>query len=311
MTSKVYFTRKLTPETLVEMYKKLGVKQVGKLGLKIHSGEKNGPYFLKPSFLDSIYNSTGGTYIECNAAYKNFFSDGVRYNSELHKQSLKDNGWGNKRFVLMDENPDKDIKLDIEGGEVIKVDYVGEHIADFDSLLVLAHFKGHPMSGFGGALKQLGIGCASRRGKSNIHTAGKVVNDWEKMLDPSNPAEPAVFAKAVAEAASAVHKYFKKKNKGGPVYINVMKDISLYCDCTGVSAPKPEIGDKGVLISTDPVAIDQACVDIIKNCKDGGKEKMLKQIDDLKGEVVLDVAEKLGVGSRKYQLIFEKGDGPN
>lgn len=308
MTSKVYFTRKVTPEALVEMYKKLGIKQEGKLGLKIHSGEKSGPYFLKPAFLEKIYEHTKGTYIECNAAYKNFFSDGIRFTSDLHKQALKENGWQGKRFVLMDEEEKNDKSLPIKDGEVIKTNFVGEHLFDFDSLLVLAHFKGHPMSGFGGALKQLGIGCASRAGKSNIHTGGKVPKEWEKMLD--NCAAPDKFAQAIAEAASTVHNYFKEKNKGGPVYINVMKDISLYCDCTGLSAPKPEIADKGILISTDPVAIDQACVDIIKNCKDAGKEKMLKQIEDLKGENVLAVGEKLGIGSRKYELIFDKDDGP-
>lgn len=305
--SKVYFTRNLSPESLINLYKKVGVTQKGKLALKVHSGETNGPYFLKPDYLKPIYDHTKGTFVECNAAYKEFFAKGARYTTELHRKTMEENGWKNYNFVIMDEDPEKDKKLKIEGAEFIKENILGEHYDEFDSLLVLAHFKGHPMAGFGGSLKQLSIGFASRAGKSLIHTAG-FTSDYNTAFD--HCCSPIDFAKSMGEAAASVHKYYKDKNMGGPVYINVIKDISLYCDCTGVAAPKPEINDIGIMASTDPVAIDQASFDLIKKTKDNGTGKFLEQVKTLCGEEIITTAEKFGAGSSKYELIFDEGDGP-
>ena len=307
MASKVYFTRALDGDAVVKMFKKVGVELKGKIALKIHSGEVNGPYFLKPAYLKPIYDLTKGTFVECNAAYKDFFARGSRYTTELHQKILKDNGWEGTQFVIMDENPEKDKKIKVEGGEIIKENILGEHYDEFDSLLVVAHFKGHPVGGFGGALKQLSIGFASRAGKTQIHTAGKTL-DYNICFDNCCTAKE--FCKGMGEAASSVHKYYKAKNMGGPVYICVLKDISLYCDCTGLAAPAPEINDIGILSSTDPVAIDQACLDLIKKTKDKGTEKFLEQVKNLSGEEALTTAEKLGAGSTKYELVFDEGDGP-
>ena len=201
----------------------------------------------------------------------------------------------------MDEHPEKDKKLKVEGGEFIKENIVGEHYDEYDSLLVIAHFKGHPVGGFGGALKQLSIGYASRAGKAQIHSAGKQP-DYEKCWNELCTAPQ--FAQSMGEAASSVHKYYKAKNMGGPVYISVMKDMSLYCDCTGVAAPKPEIEDIGILASTDPVAIDQACVDLIyKATDDPGQKHFIERVETRHGIHTIEAAAELGVGSREYELI--------
>lgn len=307
MASKVFFTRDLKPEAIIKLYKKVGIEQKGKLALKVHSGETKGPYFLKPDYLKPVYEYTKGTFVECNAAYKEFFAKGARFTTELHEKTRKENGWGDYRFCIMDENPEKDKKIPVEGGVLIKENIVGEHYDEFDSLFVIAHFKGHPMAGFGGSLKQLSIGYASRAGKSLIHTGG-YTTDYNIAFDHCCSAPD--FAKGMGEAAASVHKYYKSKNMGGPIYVNVMKDMSLYCDCTGVAAPAPEIHDIGILASTDPVAIDQACLDIIKKTNDKGTSALLEQIKKLSGEDIITTAEKLGAGSSKYELIFDEGDGP-
>lgn len=315
MASKVYFTRNLDPESLVKMYKKVGVEQKGKIALKVHSGEIKGPYFLRPEFLKPLYDHTNGTFVECNAAYKEFFAVGGRWTTELHNKTKHDNGWDDYRFCLMDEDPTKDKKLPVEGGEIIKEDLLGEHYDEFDSLCVCAHFKGHPMAGFGGCIKQLSIGMASRAGKARIHT-GAFTDDFNITFDADkdgnfvNCAKAADFAKAMGETAAAVHKYYKNKGMGGPVYLLCAKNISLYCDCVGLAQPKPEIHDIGIFAGTDPVAIDRACLDVIKKTTDPGTQKLLDQIKTLCGEEMINQAEKMGAGTTKYELVYDEGDAP-
>ena len=293
--SDVYFTKEISSKKMVEMFKRLNVKLTGNVALKVHSGEQGGPYFLRPSFLQEIYDYTNGTFVECNTAYEAY-----RHNTEIHKQTLKLNGWldNNRRTVIMDENPEKDFNLSITKHSTISENIVGEHLKDYNSCLVLAHFKGHGMGGFGGALKQLSIGFASQAGKTYIHTAGATTN-WTQIWDYLATQEN--FTSSMADAASSIVNYFKEK--GNIAYINVIANISLYCDCAGDLAPAPKIHDMGIMASTDPVAIDRACFDMIKNHPDNGTEEWLNQSKTLLGENILKVAEELGVGTQDYNLI--------
>ena len=274
--SDVYFTKEITPSKMVEMLKKLNLNLSGKVGLKIHSGEPNGLYFLKPDFLQEIYEYTKGTFLECNTAYQS-----VRSDTTTHRKLLEENGWtkNNRRIVIMDEDPSK-------------------HLKDYDSCIVLSHFKGHQMGGFGGALKQLSIGFASQKGKTWIHTAGEYT-EWKYAM--SNAASQEKFTAAMADAASTIVDYFNNKGKIG--FITVMANISLYCDCAGASAPVPKIPDIGILASTDPVAIDKAALDLVKEKSGSGTTELFQQINRLKGENTVDVAEKIGVGTKDYNLI--------
>lgn len=291
----VYFTREISPSNMVKIYKKLNVDLKGNIGLKVHSGEKGGIYFLTPNFLQDIYDYTNGTFIECNTAYEN-----MRHTTELHKQLLIQHGWVNnsRRMVIMDENPSDDFNLTIENPQIISENMVGGHLRDFNSCIVLSHFKGHPMGGYGGALKQLSIGFASQRGKTWIHTAGNIT-EWEKMDDYLASDED--FTTAMGDAASSIVKYFR--DRGGIAFINVMSNISLYCDCAGDLSPVPKIHDIGILASTDPIALDRACLDLIKKHVDNGTEELLEQISRLKGENTIFTAEKHGIGSQEYNLI--------
>ena len=293
--SDVYFTKEITSSKIVELYKKLNVNLKGRIGLKVHTGEEGGPYFLRPDFLQDIYNYTNGTFIETNTAY-----NGSRYTTERHRETLKINGWLDKgrHTVIMDEDPTQDIQLNLTKYEKISKNYVGKHIEDFDSIIVLAHFKGHSVGGFGGALKQLSIGFASKFGKKWIHYAGKI-NDTT--TNEKND-EQEDFTASMADAATSVVNYFKDKG-GDIVYINTMVNISLRCDCAGKNAPEPKIKDIGILASTDPVAIDKACLDLIKKCNDNGKKAWLEQLERLKGENTITIAEKNGIGSQEYNLI--------
>ena len=293
--AEVFFTKTITSERIVDMFKKLNVKLTGNVGLKIHSGEPGGLYFLKPDFLQKIYDYTKGTFLECNTAYK---SD--RSNTTTHKEVLKGNGWydNDRKIDIMDENPEEDIQFNLSDYNMINITFAGSHLLNYDSCLVLSHFKGHGSGGFGGALKQLSIGFASQKGKTWIHTAGKFT-DWTKMSE--NKANQENFTNAMGDAASEIVKYFK--GKGGIVYINVLANISLRCDCAGIRAPPPKIKDIGILASTDPVAIDQACFDLIKKSSDEGTEEFLKQVETLQGENTIKAAEKLGVGTSQYTLI--------
>ena len=291
--SDVYFTKDITPEKIVELYKKLNIKLDGPIGLKIHSGEKNGPYFLRPSFLKDIYNYTNGTFIECNVAYR-----GSRYTTELHKELLKSNGWSEYKTVILDEYEKNDITLKVDNHHVISENYVGEHLNDFNSCLVLSHFKGHGMGGFGGALKQLSIGFASRAGKTFIHTAG-ATKDYREVW--SKAAKQLDFTASMADAASTIVNYFK--NKGGIAYINVLANISKSCDCAGSWAPPPRIRNIGILASLDPVAIDKACYDLIAKENNAGSQEWIKQSESKYGLNTLEKAVEHGLGSLEYNLI--------
>ena len=267
----------------------------GNIGLKVHSGEPGGKYFLTPNFLQKIYDYTKGTFIECNTAYR-----GGRHSTDLHKKLLKDHGWLDKgrRMVIMDENPSDDFKLKIEDPEMIQENIVGGHLKDFDSCVVLSHFKGHSMGGFGGALKQLSIGFASQAGKTWIHTAGNTT-DWTKMFFLA--ANQLNFTVAMGDAASSIAKYFR--DRGGIVFINFLANISLWCDCLGTSAPEPKIHDMGILASTDPVALDRACLEMIIKHVDVGTEELMDQIENLKGENTIYAAERHKIGSQEYNFI--------
>ena len=294
MKSKVYFTRDLSPEKVVELYKRLGIELPGKVAVKVHSGEKGNQNYLHPEFWKPMVDYVNGTIVECNTAYGDA-SGGVRDNTESHLKLLEEHGW-NKYFKvdLMDaEGPD--VVWPVEGGKVLKTNAVGKNILNYDSMLVLAHFKGHPMGGYGGALKQLSIGCASRAGKALIHSAGASDDRyecWEKH------ASHIIFPEAMADAAKTVVDHFK----GKIVFINVMKNLSVDCDCCAV-AEDPCMKDIGMLASLDPVAIDQACIDLVWNSDDPGKEHFKERVISRNGLHTLEAAEEIGVGSRDYELI--------
>ena len=292
--SDVYFTKEITSEKIVEMFKKLNVKLEGNIGLKVHTGEQNGPYYLRPHFLENIYNYTKGTFIECNTAYES----GVRHLTSLHKQLLEWNGWTKYKTVIMDEEDNTDLTLKVEKPNNISENYVGAKLKDFNSCLVLAHFKGHPMGGFGGSMKQLSIGFASRAGKSHIHSGGFTQN-YTQCWD--HEAEQLDFTAAMADAASTIVKYFK--DRGGIAYINVLANISKVCDCGGVQAPPPRVRDIGILASTDPIAIDKACYDLIVKENTDGSKDWVDQAETLLGLNTLKVGEKIGLGSLDYNLI--------
>jgi uncharacterized Fe-S center protein len=285
MTAKVYFSREITPEKVLELYKLLGVQLPGNVAVKVHSGEKGNQNFLKPDFWKPMVDYVKGTVVECNTAY-----DGERNDSARHKQLLNYHGWlGHFPVDLLDEEG-PDLELAIPGGKVIQKNFVGKNIVDYDSMLVLSHFKGHPMGGFGGALKQLSIGVASSFGKAYIHGAGEPEKIWTADHDS--------FLESMADAASSVTEYF-----GGRIaYVNVMKNMSVDCDCCAV-AEDPCIADIGILVSLDPVAIDQACVDLVYGCDDPRKDHLIQRIESRNGILTVEAAAALGIGSREYELI--------
>ena len=288
--SKVYFIKEITPENIIKAYEVLGKKLPGKVAVKMHSGEKGNKNYLRAEFVKDVIQHVNGTVVECNTAY-----EGARNSTEKHRKLIEEHEW-NKYFpfdLLDAEGPD--MELDVPNGKVLKKNYVGKNLANYDSLFVLSHFKGHAMGGYGGALKQLSIGCASSAGKTLIHTAG-VTNDQTKLFD--NLPEQDRFLEAMADAASSVVDYFK----GNAVYVNVMKNISIDCDCDG-NASAPCMQDIGILASLDPVAIDQACLDLVYNSTDPGKEKLIKRIESLHGVHTVEAAADLKVGSRDYELI--------
>ena len=288
--SKVYFIKEITPENIIKAYNAVGKKLEGNVAVKMHSGEKGNKNYLRPEFVKDVINYVNGTVVECNTAY-----EGARNSTEKHLELIKEHEWEKYfPFDLLDrEGPD--MELDIPSGKVLKKNYVGKDLAKYDSLLVLSHFKGHAMGGYGGALKQLSIGCASSAGKTLIHTAGKET-DQTKLWD--NLPEQDKFLEAMADAASSVVDYFK----GDAVYINVMKNISVDCDCDG-NASAPCMKDIGILASTDPVAVDQACLDLVYNSTDPGKDKLISRIESLHGIHTIEAAYDLGVGNREYELI--------
>ena len=288
--SKVYFTKEITKESLIKIYEKLGVNLKGNVAVKLHSGEKGNQNYLRPEFVKPLVDHVNGTVVECNTAY-----EGARNSTEKHKQLIKEHEWDKYfKFDLLDEEG-PDLELDVPNGKILKKNYVGKDLANYDSMLVLSHFKGHAMGGYGGALKQLSIGCASSAGKTLIHTAG-ATNDQTKLWD--NLPEQDRFLEAMADAAESVVNHFKDNI----VYINVMKNISVDCDCDG-NASAPCMEDIGVLASTDPIAIDQACLDLVYNSTDPGKDKLIERIESRHGVHTVEAASELGFGEREYELI--------
>ena len=285
MSATVYFSRTITPEKVLELYKLVNKELPGKVAIKVHSGEKGNQNFLKPDFWKTIIDHVGGTVVECNTAY-----DGQRNVTERHVRLLADHGWS-KYFpvdLLDAQGPDK--KLDIPNGKVIKENYVGKDIENYDSMLVLSHFKGHPMGGYGGSLKQLSIGVASSFGKAYIHGAGEPEKIWTADHD--------AFLESMADAAGSVVEYFG----GNLVYINVMKNMSVDCDCCAV-AEDPCIADIGILASADPIAIDQACIDLVYATDDPGKAHFLERVESRNGVHTIEAAAELGYGTREYTLV--------
>lgn len=285
MRAKVYFSRTITPEKVLELYKELGVNLNGKVAVKLHSGEVGNQNFLKPDFWKEIIDYVGGTVVECNTAY-----EGERNTTEKHLKTLDKHGWTkNFKVDLLDaEGPD--LELAVPEGKVIKKNYVGKNLANYDACVVLSHFKGHPMGGYGGALKQLSIGIASSYGKAYIHGAGKPDEMWTADHD--------AFLESMADAAASVVDYFK----GNIVYVNVMKNMSVDCDCCAV-AEDPCMKDIGILVSTDPVAIDKACLDLVYAAEDEGKAHLIERIESRNGAHTIDAAEALHIGSKEYELI--------
>ena len=288
MKSKVYFSRTITPEKVLELYELLGKKLEGKVAIKLHSGEPGNQNFLRPDFWKPIIDSVGGTVVECNTAY-----EGERNTTEKHLKTIEKHGWSTVfPFDLMDaEGPD--MELDIPNGKVIKKNYVGKNLKNYDSMLGLSHFKGHPMGGFGGALKQLSIGVASSYGKAYIHGAGEPAKIWTADHD--------LFLESMADAAESIVNYFGDN----AVYINVMKNMSVDCDCCA-KAEDPCMKDIGILISLDPIAIDQACLDLVYASEDPGKDHLIERIESRNGILTVEAAAALGYGSREYELIEVK-----
>lgn len=287
--AKVLFTKKITDESIVKIYEQLNKDLKGKVALKLHSGEEGNQNYLRPELVKKIVEKVFGVVVECNTAY-----EGARDTTEKHEELMKKHGWSKFFEVdIMDKNG-PDLVLDIPNGEVIKKNYVGKNLANYDSMLVLSHFKGHPMGGYGGALKQLSIGIASSKGKRYIHCIGKEDGSYEDMFN----VEQNKFLEAMADAASSVVNYFK----GNIVYINVMCNMSVDCDCCA-KAEDPCMQDIGILASLDPVAIDQACIDLVYNSNDAGREHLIERIESRNGIHTIEAAAKLGIGSREYDLI--------
>jgi len=295
MKSKVYFTKEMTPESVIKMYKALGIDLPGKVAVKVHSGEKGNQNFLRPEFLKPMVDEVKGTIVECNTAYGDAFA-GVRDHTESHWKLIEYHGWSHFFKVDLMDAEGPDVVREIPVHKVLEKDLLGKNIMNYDSMLVLAHFKGHPQGGYGGALKQLSIGCASARGKALIHSAG-VSDDnhecWQKHAEQSR------FCEAMADAASAVVDLFK----GKIAFINVMKNLSVDCDCCAV-AEDPCMKDIGILASLDPVAIDQACIDkIYAATDDPGRAHFIRRVESRKGIHTIEAAAELGFGSREYELI--------
>lgn len=285
MKSAVYFTKTITPEKVLELYRLLGKELTGRVAVKLHSGEVGNQNFLKPDFWKPMIDNIGGTVVECNTAY-----EGERNTTEKHLKTIEKHGWSKYFHVDLLDAEGPDMELEIPNGKIIKKNYVGKNLANYDSMLVLSHFKGHPMGGYGGALKQLSIGVASSFGKAYIHGAGNPEEIWTSDHDS--------FLCSMADAASSVVEYFK----GNTAYINVMKNMSVDCDCCAV-AEDPCMKDIGILASLDPVAIDQACLDLVYASDDPGRDHLIERIESRNGVLTVEAAAALGYGSREYELI--------
>ena len=283
--STVYFTSELTPEAVVKMYRQLGIELPGKVAVKVHSGEDGNQNYLHPEFMKPVIDAVNGTVVECNTAY-----GGARNETPKHIELMKKHHWSDLFDVDIMDAEGPDVEWPVENGKVLKVNYLGKNIENYDSMLVLIHFKGHPMGGYGGALKQLSIGCASSAGKANIHGAGKPEEMWT--------AEQNAFLESMADAAESVVKLFD----GKIVYINVMKNLSVDCDCCAV-AEDPCMNDVGILSSLDPVALDRACIDLVINSNDPGRDHFMERVNSRHGTHTIDSAETLGIGTQAYELV--------
>lgn len=282
--SKVYFTKTLTSDAMIQMYEALGIKLPGKVAVKLHSGEVGNQNFIRPPFLKPVIDHVKGTIVECNTAYA-----GKRDTTKAHWETMKAHGWTDIADVdIMDE--DGELELTIEGGKKIQKNYVGSHLSNYDSMLVLSHFKGHPMGGFGGALKNISIGIASSHGKAYIHGVGVPEDFWNSDHDS--------FLESMADAAKSIVTFFD----GKMAFINVMCNMSVDCDCCAVAAD-PKIGDIGILASLDPIALDQACLDLVYASNDPGKGDLIERIESRNGVHTVEAAAELGFGSRDYELI--------
>ena len=293
MKSKVYFSKVVTPEKVLELYRALGKALPGNIAIKLHSGEVGNQNFLTPEFWKPVIDAVGGTVAECNTAY-----EGSRNTTERHRETLKKHRWVEYFPVDLLDAQGPDLELSIPKGKVIQKNYIGKDTAKYDSMLVLSHFKGHPMGGYGGALKQLAIGCASRAGKALIHSAGKTDDRFETWKQHAGNVE---FPEAMADAASSVTEHFQ----GRIAFINVMKNLSVDCDCDSNPAA-PEMQDIGILASTDPVALEQACLDLVYAVTptDGNNNRpLIQRIESRGGVHVVEYAERIGLGSRNYEVI--------
>lgn len=285
MSATIYFSRTITPEKVLELYKLVGKDLTGNVAVKVHSGEKGNQNFLRPNFWKPLIDHVGGTVVECNTAY-----DGERNTTAKHRKLIEYHGWSHYFKVDLLDGDGPDLELPIPDGKKIQKNFVGKNLANYDSMLVLSHFKGHPMGGYGGALKQLSIGVASSYGKAYIHGVGVPEDIWTADHDS--------FLESMADAAGSVVDFFK----GNIVYVNVMKNMSVDCDCCAV-AEDPCIADIGILVSTDPIAIDQACIDLVYACSDPGRPHLLERIESRNGVHTIEAAAELGYGTRKYELI--------
>ena len=288
--AKVYFTKEITPESVVKMYEKLGVELPGKVAVKLHSGEQGNQNYIRPEFVKAIVERVNGTVVECNTAY-----GGARNSTEKHKKLIEEHGWTKYFNVDLMDAEGPDMELSIPNGKVIKENFVGKNLKNYDSMLVLSHFKGHPMGGYGGALKQLSIGVASSQGKSWIHSAGKTKDQtilWDNLPEQNK------FLEAMADSASSIVEYLK----GKIVFINVMCNLSVDCDCCA-KAEDPCMKDIGILASLDPIAIDQACIDLIYHSKDPGRDHFVQRVERQNGIHTIEAAQELGFGTREYERI--------
>ena len=285
MGTDVYFSKTITPEKVLELYKLVGKDLPGKVAVKVHSGEKGNQNFLKPDFWKPMIQYVNGTVVECNTAY-----EGARNTTDRHLKLMEEHGWSSLFDVDILDGDVPDLELSIPNGKKIKKNYVGKNVAKYDSMLVLSHFKGHPMGGYGGALKQLSIGVASSFGKEYIHGVGVPENKWTADHDS--------FLESMADAAGSVVDYFR----GNLVYVNVMKNMSVDCDCCAV-AEDPCMADMGIVVGTDPVAVDQACIDLVYASSDPGKPHLVERIESRNGLLTIETAAALGYGKREYNLI--------
>lgn len=290
MKPKVYFTRTITPERVLDMYQALGKPLTGRIAAKVHSGEDGNQNFMRPGFWKPMIDSLGATVVECNTAY-----GGARNSTEKHRKLIKKHGWTQYFDVDLMDAEGPDLRVDIPNGLVLKENYLGKNIQNYDSMIVLAHFKGHPAGGYGGALKQLSIGCASTAGKCIIHSAA-YTDDQDIVWDHMAPQD--TFCECMADAAGSVIDLFH----GNIAYINIMANLSVDCDCCAV-AEDPCMKDIGILSSLDPVALDQACIDLIYASDDPGRDHFIERVESLHGIHTIEAAAQIGYGSREYELV--------